>query len=389
MRIVFAPLTTPGKQGALAGMKYFLVPWLLLMAVTTRAAEPQIEPLALGASAPEFTLPGVDGRNWSLADFGGAKVLAVVFTCNHCPTAQAYEERLKKVVVDYKDKGLALVAISPNDPKSVRLDELGYTDLSDSFEEMKIRAKDSAFNFPYLYDGETESVARAYGPIATPHVFLFDASRKLRYTGRIDDAERESLVKQRDLRAAIDALLAGGDPPVAQTKSFGCSVKWAGKQDQVNAFMAKLAREPVNVEFVDAQGLAALRKGEGSKVRLVNFWATWCGPCITEFPELVEINRMYRGRDFEFVTVAANYPDEKNEVLKFLTKQQASNRNLLFGITDKYALIEAFDKSWSGALPYTVLLGAKGELLAKVEGPIVPLELKRTILKVIGREMAK
>src|SRR6476469_1158359 len=94
--------------------------------------------LALGGRAIDYHLTGVDGRNYSLKDFASAKILAVVFTCNHCPTAQYYEERIKKLVTDYKNKGVAIVAIMPNDPKSVRLDELGWTDLSDSFEEMKI-----------------------------------------------------------------------------------------------------------------------------------------------------------------------------------------------------------------------------------------------------------
>src|SRR2546422_74713 len=154
------------------------------------AADFQPPTLAPGSSAPDFNLPGVDGRNYSLKDFADAKVLVIVFTCNHCPTAQYYEDRIKQLVTDYKEKAVAVAAIMPNDPKSVRLDELGWTDLSDSFGEMKIRARDRDFNFPYLYDGDTEAVARAYGPVATPHVFVFDSSRKLRYVGAMDDSER-------------------------------------------------------------------------------------------------------------------------------------------------------------------------------------------------------
>jgi thiol-disulfide isomerase/thioredoxin len=271
----------------------------------------------------------------------------------------------------------------------VRLDELGYTDLSDSFEEMKIRAKQQQFNFPYLYDGEKEEVSRAYGPVATPHAFVFDAQRQLRYTGRIDDDERGTSITSHDLRKALDALLAGREVEVKQTKTFGCSIKWAGKEDSVKRFMDKLAAEPVTLDFVDAEGLKALRKNETGKLRLVNFWATWCGPCLTEFPELVTIHRMYRHRAFEMVTVAANYPDEQKEALAVLKKQQASGRNLLFGDKDKYKLMEAFDPDWNGALPYTVLLSPAGEVLYKHQGAIDDLELKRTIVKSLKEDRFK
>lgn len=361
----------------------------LALTLTRLWGDEPIQTLAIGAKAPDFNLPGVDGRNYALQDFAQAKILMVVFTCVHCPTAQYYEERLKRIVSDYRDKGVAVVAISPNDPKSVRLDELGYTDLSDSFEEMKIRAKYKQFNFPFLYDGDKENVSRAYGPVATPHVFIFDDERKLRYTGRIDDSEREEYVKTHDVRMALEALLAGREVETKVTKSFGCSIKWAGKEDSAKNFMAKLAAEAVTVEPADAEALKALRKNDSGKLRLVNFWATWCGPCITEFPELVTINRMYRHRAFEMVTVAANYPDEKKEVLTFLQKQQASNKNLLFGEPDKYKLMEAFDPSWNGALPYTVLISAMGQILYKVQGPVDPLEIKRTIVKSLKEDRFK
>ena len=355
----------------------------------TEAEEAHPEPLRLESLAPDFHLPGVDGRDHSLADFAGSNVLVVVFTCNHCPTAQAYEERLKKLAADYGPRSVAFVAISPNDPKSVRLDELGYTDLSDSFAEMKIRARDRQFNFPYLFDGQDEKVSRADGPAATPHAFVFDRERRLRYSGRIDDSEREPLVKTRDLRNALDDLLGGRDPRVKETKAFGCSIKWAGKEEAVKAYLAKLAAEPVTIEEAGKEALKELRRNSSGKLRLVNFWATWCGPCITEFPELVTINRMYRHRAFEMVTVSANFPDERKEVQAFLEKQQASGRNLLFRTTDKYELMAAFDPAWNNALPYTVLINPAGEMIYKAQGEIDPLEIKRAIVKSLQEDRFK
>jgi thiol-disulfide isomerase/thioredoxin len=254
---------------------------------------------------------------------------------------------------------------------------------------MKVRAKDRGFNFPYLYDGDTEEASRAYGPVATPHAFLFDAERKLRYAGRIDDSEREPLVKSRDLRNAIDALLAGQEVPVAKTRPFGCSIKWAGKQEGVKKFLEKAAAEPVALEAADAEALKALRKNGSGKVRMINLWATWCVPCVTEFPELVEIHRMYRNRRFELVTVSANFPDEQPKALAFLTKQQASCRNLIVGDMDKQKVLDAFDPAWGGSLPLTLLLSPSGEVLYRKEGPFDALEVKRLIVQALKDAGAK
>ena len=353
------------------------------------ADEETVETLPLGSPAPDFSLPGVDGKTYSLASFAGAKVLMVVFTCNHCPTAQNYEERLKRIATEYAPRGVAVVAISPNDPRSVRLDELGYTDLSDTFEEMKVRARERQFNFPYLYDGDAQKTSRAYGPVATPHVFLFDRERRLRYVGRVDDSERPGLVTTHDARDALEALLAGREVANPKSKSFGCSIKWAGKQDEVKRYMERLAALPVTVELADATALAAVRKNEGGKLRLINVWATWCGPCITEFPELVTLHRMYGHRAFEVVTVAANYPDEKPEVLAFLQKQQAAMRNVLFASTDKYALAAALDPDWSAVLPFTLLIGPAGEVLYRREGAFDPLAIKRLIVRTLKEDRFK
>lgn len=376
------------KRIPLMNRALFLAGWVWAGAVAASAAE-HVPTLPLGAKAPDFTLPGVDGKQHSLHDFDSSKFLTIIFTCNHCPTAQAYEERIKQLVEDYGGRGVAFVAINPNDPSSVRLDELGYTDLSDTFEEMKIRAEYKKFNFPYLYDGETEAISKRYGPSATPHAFVFGPDRRLLYVGRIDDSERPEYVHRKDLKNALDALLAGKEVPVKETPAFGCSIKWAGKEDAVKQYMAKLAAEPVSVSQIDESGLKQLRKNDGENVRLVNFWATWCGPCVTEFPDLVTINRMFRHRAFEMVTVSANFPDEEREVIRFLRRQEASNRNLLFGGTDKYALMRAFDSEWNAALPYTVLLAPGGEVLYKEVGSIDPLALKRAIVKALKEDRFK
>ncbi|HAV62568.1 MAG TPA: redoxin [Verrucomicrobiales bacterium] len=358
--------------------------FMLATTVAVCAADPVPPVLEIGSPAPDFTLPGVDGRDWSLNDFASSKLLIVLFTCNHCPTAQYYEERIKRLVTDYREKGVALVAISPNDPKSVRLDELGWTDLSDSFEEMKIRARDAEFNFPYLYDGDSETVSKQYGPATTPHAFVFDGQRRLRYVGAIDDSERRQHVRRHYVRDALDALLAGKEPPVTKTKAIGCSVKWAGKEDGVKAYMAKLAREPVSLSPAGVEELRALRENGSGKFRLVNFWATWCAPCIVEYHEFVTINRMYRHRDFELVMVSMNRPDEADRVLEFLKSRESSNRNLIFASEDRDALINAFNPKWEGPVPYTVLLSPEGEIVYEEIDRIDPLRLKREIVKALN-----
>jgi peroxiredoxin len=172
--------------------------------------------LDLGAKAPDFQLQGADGKRYSLQSFEGNPELVVVFTCNHCPYAQAYEGRLVSIQKDYAAKGVKLVAINSNDDNS-------YPE--DSYPNMVKRSKEKGFNFPYLRDAD-QSVVTAYGAVCTPHVFAFDKERRLRYRGRIDDSKDPSQVKSNDLRDALDDLVAGKAVRVPDTKPFGCSIKW-------------------------------------------------------------------------------------------------------------------------------------------------------------------
>jgi peroxiredoxin len=352
----------------------------LLLVSLAASAEESHPILPLGSAAPNFVLPGVDGKTHQLSDYASSPVLVVAFLCNHCPISQMYERRVEQLAADYKSKGVAVVAIEPNDPKAIRIEELDSSDTSDSLAEMKIRAQYKHITYPYLYDGETQEVTRAYGPQATPHVFIFDKQRHLQYEGRIDNSYRTELVKTNDARDAIDALLNQREVAVRHTGAFGCSTKWKEKSADRLAALEKIGEQPVSVELVSKEELAKLRTNPSHQMTLIDFWATWCGSCVVEFADLQDTLRMYGARDFSLVTISANMPDEKSSVLRFLQKQHATSRNLLFSSTDTAALQTAFDPKWDSAVPYTILLGPDGKVLYKKLGSVDILELRRTIL---------
>lgn len=362
---------------------------VILLASVTRAQDDAVQAgtdvppiLKIGAQAPDFNLPGVDGKMHSLQEYAASKVLVVVFTCDHCPVAQMYEKRIKQLAADYRNRGVAVVAINPNDPKAIHLSEMGHTDLGDSLADMKLRAEYRRLNYPYLSDGETQAIALKYGPTATPHAFIFDEQRKLQYEGRIDNNRREELATKHEARDAIEDLLSGSPVAVKSTPAVGCSTKWAYKEAGAKAEVDESQRQPVTVETVSPAELKTLRANTGTgKLLLVNFWATWCEPCLAEFPELQKMVRMYGKRALDIVSVSMNSPDEKKFVVQFLQEQHAINRNLLISSSDSADAVAAFGTDWSGGLPYTVLIGQNGEVLFKTQGGMNPLEVRRAILK--------
>ena len=359
--------------------------WYLL-AVASRP--PGVDPehtddhptLSIGAPAPRFNLPGIDGKTYTLASFAGARVLVVIFMCNHCPTSQAYENRIIQLAKDYASRGVRVVAINPNHPSSVRLDELGYSDLGDSFAEMKIRARAAHYNFPYLYDGDKEEASRQYGPVSTPHVFVFDTARRLRYEGRIDDTEDPAKTPhQQDTRAAIDALLAGQAVPVTDTKTFGCSIKWIEKTVWKQRATTAWAREPVTLDTIGLEGIRRLLRNDGDKLTLINCWATWCVPCRQEFADLVTLHRLYRDRGFQLVSISTDDSAHAGAALAYLQSKESSSPNYRFTGESRYAFIEAVDPQWKGALPYSLLIEPGGKVVYAHQGMIDYEQLRQII----------
>ena len=371
-----------------------------LIGFASDALPPDAHKLELGDKAPDFKLPGIDGRTYTLNDFASAPALMVVFLSNHCPYSHAAETRLIPLAKEFASKGLAVVAINPNSPEGLRLDELGWSKYDDSFEDMKLYAKDQGFPFPYLYDGEMQVTAKAYGCLATPHVFLFDRERRLRYVGRVDDSRfpDPATVKSADARNAVVQLLAGQPVTVATTPVMGCSTKWNEKKGDVQKALQRWDSEPVTVEKIDAAGVAQLAKNTSNRFRLVNIWATWCAPCVAEFPELVALARRMDMRDFELVTISMDDPKMEPRVKAFLEKNHAApadrlkrhlkaegrtTLNYLYADASTDDLVKALDPEWLGPLPHTVLIAPGGKIVYRHTGAVDPSELRAKVIEVM------
>ena len=353
--------------------------------------------LPIGSDLPDFSLPGTDGKTYTPADFKDSKVLCIIFTSNHCPDAVAAAARTEQIHQDYKGKGVALVAVNGNNPGSLTPDELGYSPFNDSLAEMTPFAKDFGWTFPYLYDGETQAFVSACGGQSTPHVFLFDADRKLRYTGRMDDAKRDSgAVDKSYLRDALDAVIAGTAVKEPVTRSFGCSTKWLFKKANVAADQTKWEQRPVTVADLDEETSTKIRSNSPKNLRLINFWSTTCGPCVKEFPDLIDAGRRFQTRPLEFISISLDPADQRPAVSKFLESRHAatpdstakslkeaglpaSNYQWTGGNPDKMA--QAIDPEWSGALPHTVLIAPGGKILWRHTGEVDIVEVRRQILK--------
>jgi peroxiredoxin len=356
--------------------------------------------LEIGSPAPEFSLKGTDGKTHTLADYKDAKALCVIFTCNHCPDAVGAASRMEQIHQDYKGKGVAMVAVNANNPGSLTPDELGYSPYNDSFEEMTPFAKDYGWTFPYLYDGENQKFATACGAQATPHVFLFDGERKLVFTGRMDDMKRKSGPAEKSyLRDALDATLADKEVGEKTPRPFGCSTKWLFKAGNVEKDEESWKAKPVTVEDLSVDLAKKLRENGTDKIRLINFWSTTCGPCVAEFPELVETYRRFQNRPFEFISISIDPAEKKAVVGKFLTSRHAAlsdktapsvkeegrtTNNYIWTDENTDPLADAIDKEWTGALPHTVLLGKDGKILWKHTDKLDIVEVRRQIIKALA-----
>ena len=355
--------------------------------------------LAIGNAAPDFTLKATDGKTYSLSDFSEPDVLMVYFTGTHCPTSHGVEKRLQQLVKDMEKKSFGIVAINPSHNDGLRADEFSYSLYTESFEDSKRYEKDLGWTFPFLYDGDKQLVAAAYGCLATPHVFIFDKERKLRYQGRFDDSRYADpkTVKHHDARNAVDALLAGKPVPVEKTRPFGCSTKWRGKKKAVEQDAKAWSALPISAQEIDLKAVKALRANGTNKVRLINVWASWCAPCNAELPDLSSITRRFSRRNFELITIALDKMEDKPKVEKILGKhglavspklrkglkaEGRTTNNYIYPGAGTDDLAAALDPKWKGPIPYTILVDTDGTVLMRVDGKI---DEKKVLIKVLEK----
>lgn len=372
---------------------------ICILALPSAAADfpPGLQTLEIGDAAPDFDLPGIDGRNWTLKDFSKHPILIVYFTSNHCPVCHAHDPRFVDLIKELDGQGIGVVAINPNSGDGLRPDELGYSKYDDSFEDMTPYAEEHGFTFPYLYDGGTQGTAKKYGCLATPHMFIFNADRKLQYKGRLDNSRYPdpSTVKTRDARNALLAMLSGKPVPVAITKPFGCSTKWREKISKVKEDERSWKSADVTLDEIDAQGLAKLVANPTEKYRLFNVWSTTCAPCVEEFPGLTRVSRRMGMRKFELITISTDLPKNRDRARAFLSYHRAAlpkrlapslkeegrtSNNYLFTDPDADALIEALDPTWEGPEPHTVLVAPGGKVVFTHNGKISEKELLDRLL---------
>ena len=361
---------------------------------------PKVARLSIGDAAPDFKLPGVDGKTHTLAEYKDAKVLAIVFTCNHCPTSRMYEDAIIKLSTDYDKKGAKLVAISPNDPGALRPDEVAGTVLGDSLGEMKIRAKEKKYPFPYLYDGDTQKVSMAYGAKVTPQMFIFDADRKLRYTGAVEGPPY-SAAGGPHARRAIEAMLAGKKVENDRTRPFGCSTKWGFKRRSVDYDTAMWNQKPVALADIDLPAFKKLAANDTSVLRLICVWSLADAPGKGVFDDLIMLRRIYRHRPLELLTVNVDPAGKKKEVLAFLKARHAARPdpsrgapvdhkapiNYIFTGKDAATLLATLGAKPKSKPkpPYSVMIIPGGELIFTQAGKLDPKALRAQLVKVFQR----
>ena len=348
-------------------IKRFLVVLSVSLFVTL-VASAQAPKLAVGQPVPDFSLKDSTGKSHSLKAYRGHHVV-IGFVGAKCPISNAYTSRMNGIAEDYKAKNVVFLGINSN--------------ANEPLNEIKAHAAKAKYSFSILKD-TGNVVADSFGATVTPEMFVLDGEGVLRYHGRVDSASDIARVERHDLRVALDELLTGKSLSKPELKAFGCQIKRApgskATPPKAAAAKAKAPNTEGLVTLLKPAEFNKLKTASQGKVLLINFWATWCAPCVAEFPEFVQIDKTYRSRGVRTIAIST---DEKSDlepaVIPFLKKQKAEFESFLSDADDPQLLIDVVDKNWSGALPATFLFDKQGKLVFTKYGIIDREELLKAL----------
>jgi peroxiredoxin len=337
---------------------------LVILALSLSSFAQSTKPI-VGQPAPDFALKDTTGKAHSLKAYRGQTVV-IGFVGTKCPIANAYITRMNGIAAEYKTKNVVFFGINSN--------------LNEPLNLVKAHAAKAKYVFSILKD-ERNLVADSYGATVTPEMYVIDGAGVLRYHGRVDNASDEKRVERHDLRVALDEMLAGKAISKADLKAFGCVIKRAGVTE--TKMLQKPAKTPATespIALLKPADFNKLRADSQGKVLLINFWATWCAPCVAEFPEFVMIDKNYRTKGVRTVSIST---DEKSDlegaVIPFLKKQKAEFESFLSDADDPQELIDVVDKNWSGALPATFVFDKQGKIVFTKYGIIDREELLKAL----------
>ncbi|MBX3276766.1 MAG: redoxin domain-containing protein [Acidobacteria bacterium] len=318
-------------------------------AIALRPEAQAVGGAVLGQPAPEFALKDLSGRVHRLSDYRD-KPAVIAFISAKCPVSNDYNERLRAFAEQYTSKGVTVLGINSSSDETVEM--------------IREHAERHGFGFPVLKD-EGNAVADAYGAVRTPEVYATDGRGILRYHGRIDNSRDPSRIRRSELREAVEALIAGKDVATPEAKAFGCLIKRA-QTSMFEGLKTKVSAQgnASAIKLIKPAGYAPLVKettGAG-KVLVVNFWATWCGPCVAEFPEFVELDHVYRSKGVRFVGISADeVSDLQSKVAPFVKEKKVGFEIFVQDVEDPQDMIDVVDKKWEGTLPATFVYDKKGE----------------------------
>jgi peroxiredoxin len=332
-------------------MKQALISMLIVAGLfTSLNGRPAPIPPTVGQPAPDFTLADLSGKTHSLKDYRG-KGVVVSFISARCPISNAYKDRIRAIADEYEKRGVAFLGVNSSADESI--------------EEARAYAAKNNLDFTILKD-EGNVVADAYAAERTPKVYLIDGEGVLRYQGRIDNSQNPRLVKRDDLREALNEMLSGKPVSVAETKALGCLIK------RVQDAKAAPAMPPAKTAAAQAEPKVGTLKpadfpkfkdSAKGKVLVLNFWATWCGPCVAEFPELVALDAKYRDKGMKLVGITTDdAEDVQPKVIPFIKKHHVKFDIVRQDTDDPEEMMNQITKDWNGVIPVTFVYDKQGNL---------------------------